>query len=597
MTAIEMNEPELDCPTSGPMLRALIHAFQLSREGAPGADVPLVGSATEERNDRRYLDGRTVVPDDVRQRIAAKVATALTGMGLADNLRLPPQSGYTSVEGAITAAVSNWTKTWDKICHQCSVGWPYIPRSLGTFILGREVVIDLALRVSAFIHLRGGAMDDCLVHAAREDAGARILCAALGRDVTYVELARMADVDRRTAQRWLNESLTPQDYNLRQLASTKAGTDQPREYSLLRYLRVQYGMLRLSQLLESLCRRRWTDDLMQAFERILNCAVFVTQEIGADPGAFNSNAEGVDLAQVELLTKGTGSNMAPAVISLWLQRSHPAIWAHEMHLAASMTKQQRLERCFRIVGNWPQFWAGSLPDSESLGLSAMEHQTRLESVALTLLCPPLREKFEGQPPTPGNTEVSPELEQLIHRAGSLQNEGRELECLPLWRQVIKQAPGNAEHLCNYGIALRTAGQRSEALDMLRSAADLEPLSDRPHIEIARTYLQQGVPDLALHYLESLSAGTCAGSVELLWVKAELLYLEGRYADALSAAEESLTLDPDNADTHDLAARCLVRMPQTRENRETAARHAKQAASGHRVRGLNEWQNTKRRRSG
>jgi tetratricopeptide (TPR) repeat protein len=596
MTTIEMTEPRLECPASGPMLRELIHAFRLGREGASGTDSSLVGSAVGERNERRYFKGQTVVPKEVRQRVAAKVATALIEAGLVEDLRLSPESGFSTADGVFAAAVSNWVATWDAVYHQCSVGWPYIPRSLGVFVLGREVVIDLVQRVAAVLHLSGSTSVDWTIHAAHDGAGASILNAAIGREMSYSELAAAAHVDPRTAQRWLNESLAPEDHNLRQLAHAVAGADRAREKALLRHLRIHYGVLRLSQRLETLCGPRWSRDLMQSFERFLNCAIQVTQEIDANPRAFDSTAEGIELAQVELLTVGGNSVVAPTLISLWLHWEHPAIWAYELHLARSMSLKERLERCFQTIGNWPQFWTNGLPANEVLGLSAAEYQTRLESVALATLCPALREMIEQQPPAHSDVGLPCDLEHLIHRAISCQTDGSPEGALPLWRQVLQRVPDNADYHCYYGIALRATGQRQEALEALRRAADLDPASDRPPIEIAHTYLQQGVPDLALHHLEGVRADVRERSAELLWVMAELLFLEMRYPDALAAAEQSLALDPENADAHDLAARCLVRLPQTRERREQAARHAKKAASSHRLGGLTEWQNTKRHRS-
>jgi len=597
MVDFEMTEPQLECPTSGPMLRALIHDFRLVGEGAPRSASSLVGSAESERNERRYLEGNSVVPDDVRQRVSAKVATALIEAGLAADLRLPPGSSFTSTNEVLTAAVSNWVATWDAVYHQCSVGWPYIPRSLGMFVLGREIIIDLVLRIAAVLNHSKDSSIDLTIHAAHDAAGASIINAAIGRDVSYTVLAKAADVDPRTAQRWLNESLAPEDHNLCQLADSFAGPERTREQkAILRHLRLQYGVLRVAKRLESLCGVRWSRELTQGFERFLKCAVQVTKEICASPHGFDSTADDIQLEQIELLTVGSSSVLAPAVLTLWLSREHPAIWAYEFHLASSMTLKKRLERCFQTIGDWPQFWTNSLPENDVLRFSPAQFQNRLESTALVSLCPPLREMFERVSPAHPDIGMPRDLEQMIHQAISCQNEGRPEESLPLWRKVLQRAHDNADYHCYYGIALRDAGERQDALETLRRAADLDPSSDRPHIEIARTYFQQGLPDLALHHLESQPAELLERSAELLWVMAELYFVEKQYHEAFATAKRSLELDPEHADAHDLAARCLVRMPQTRENRERAARHAKKAASSHRDGGLIEWQNTKRRRS-
>ena len=43
MSAFEMTETKLICPTSGPLLRAAVHAFRLMQHGVDSADTGLVG--------------------------------------------------------------------------------------------------------------------------------------------------------------------------------------------------------------------------------------------------------------------------------------------------------------------------------------------------------------------------------------------------------------------------------------------------------------------------------------------------------------------------------------------------------------------------
>ncbi|MBL8746464.1 MAG: hypothetical protein JNK58_08935, partial [Phycisphaerae bacterium] len=461
LTAFEMTEPQLACPTSGPMLRAMVHALQLSRKDAESGTSSLVGGAVSERNERRYFEGKDVVPDELRHRIAGRIAFASVESGLVGSLRIAASSDFSTVQEALTSAVFGWLTTWDSVYHQCAIGWPYVPRSLGGFVLGREVVIDLVLRLAALLHLSGATPPpDLLVYAAMDNAGAGILHAAMrdaGREMTQCELAEAAAVDRRTAQRWLNESLAPEDHNLRQVAHALAGNDEKAEQSILIRLRVQYGALRLAQMLEVHCGARWTRELLQGFGRLLKCAVEINQQIRANPQAFDSTADGLDLAQFELLTKGSTSEIAPAVMSLWSQRQHPAIWAYELQVASTMSLKQRLERCFQTIGDWPQFWKNGLAANAVLGLSAAEYQTRLESAALTTLCPPLLAKTEQQASAHRDVGIPPELEQMIHRAMTCQMEGRPEEALPLWTEVLRQAPANSNYFCLYGVALRSAG--------------------------------------------------------------------------------------------------------------------------------------------
>lgn len=600
MSAFEMTEPRLICPPSGPLLRAVVHAFRLMQDGADSPETSLVGSSAAQRSERRYFQGEDPTSVEVRDRAAAQVASALIEMDFVTDAPLPDDPRHSSIRAVLVAAVTDWAKTWDEVHRQCSIGWPFMPRSLGGFVLGREVVIDLVLRVAAVIHLTNRNATTLVIHAAHDDAGRRILQDAMslgGRQCDYEHVAAAAAVEHRTAQRWLNESAAPEDHNLRQLAHTLGGKNLESEKAILRQLRIQFGLLRIAHHLESVIGHRWTRDLLQGFERLLRFAVNTTREIRENPRQFASSEKGLTLAQIELLKVGSASVVAPAVFALWLRAEQPAIWGYELHLASSLGVARRLERCWQTIGNWPQFWKNGLEANRVLGLSPQDYQARCESTALVTLCPPLRESIEAEPPKYPDVGISRALEQKIHRAIALMQEDRPEESLPFWSEIINEAPTNPDYFTYYGVALRDAGQRNDAMVALRRAIDLAPDTDRPHIELARTYLRQGLTDSALHHLENLAPGVRDRSAELLWVMAELLYVEERFPDAHVAVQRAIELDPDNADAHDLAARVLVRMPQTRDNRELAARHAKKAAAGGRRGGLTEWQATKRHRRG
>lgn len=59
MSAFELTEPKLICPTSGPLLRAGAHAFRLMQDRADSPETALVGSSAAQRSDshhyRRHL--------------------------------------------------------------------------------------------------------------------------------------------------------------------------------------------------------------------------------------------------------------------------------------------------------------------------------------------------------------------------------------------------------------------------------------------------------------------------------------------------------------------------------------------------------------
>ena len=597
MPEFEMTEPQFSCPTSGLMLRGIILAFQLTQGDDKLQNSSLIGNADGQRNLRRYFEGNDST-EEVRSRAAAKIAAALLESGLVPEFRLPVQSGVGSCAEALSEAIGHWARTWDAVYRQSSTGWPYLPRSLTGFIIGRELVFDIVLRLAAIIHLADLPVHTTEILASHDHACSKVLQNAMdmgGLQADYKTVARIAQVEERTSQRWLNGSIIPDDSSLQKLAHGIAKGKVHLEADVLRYLRVQFGSMRLVQTMGSVVGPRWKEMLVQGFEHFLQIAIGVNRRLREEPNRFNSTAEGVDLGQIEFLLKGSTSEVAPAVFHLWLEEQILAIWGYELHLAASMNLGQRLERCYQHIGDWPQFWRNALEANKVLGLSAEAYQTGCESVALVLICPPLREDIEAEPPRYPDIGIPRDLEQEIHRAIALIQEGMPDKAVPLWRKVLTQMPENADFHVYLGIALRDSGDVQEAREVFRQAAELAPLTARPHIEIVRCYLRQGLPDLALSHLSQVPSDVCHDSAELLWVQGELQFIEQEFPEALASVNRAIELDPDNADAHDLAARILIRMPQSRKTREAAAEHAKKAAVCGRPTGLKEWANTKRHR--
>ena len=597
MPEFEMTEPQFSCPTSGQMLRGIILAFQLIQGDDKLQRSSLIGNAEEQRSLRRYFEGDNPT-EDVRSRAASRIAAALLESGLVPEFRLPARSGVGSCAEVLSEAIGCWAQTWDAVYRQSSTGWPYLPRSLTGFIIGRELVFDLVLRLAAIIHLADLPVRTFEILAGHDDACSSILQNAMSMgdlQADYKTVAKAAQVEERTAQRWLNESLLPDDHSLQELARGVAIGKPHLESDVLRYLRIQYGSMRLVQSVGSIVGPRWEEMLVQGFEQLLQFAIDVNRRLQEDTKRFNSTAEGVDLGQIKFLLKGSTSEVAPAVFHLWLEEQVLAIWAYELDLAASKNLGQRLERCYQIVGDWPQFWRNGLEANKVLELSAEAYQTRCESVAMAILCPPLREVVEAEPPRYPGIGIPRDLEQEIHRAIELMQEGMPDKAVTLWRKVLTQMPENADFHVYLGIALRDSGDVQEAREAFHRASELAPSTARPHIEIARCYLMQGLSDLALHHLSQVSLGSGKDCVEFLWVLGELQFSAGEIPRALESVNRAIELDPDNADGHDLAARILVRMPQSRENREAAAKHAKKAAACGRPTGLKEWADTKRHR--
>ncbi len=113
--------------------------------------------------------------------------------------------------------------------------------------------------------------------------------------------------------------------------------------------------------------------------------------------------------------------------------------------------------------------------------------------------------------------------ELARRAQDAQKAGRDEEAIALYRQSLDQSRTLASVWNNLGLLLMKRGDRMDAADMFRAAADVSPTDPKPYLNVALAYDEAGWSERALeYYIKSLER-------------------DPRYIDALRGAAQSARL--------------------------------------------------------
>ena len=138
--------------------------------------------------------------------------------GYLDGLVIPPDVAGRP-RGAyevLLDTLQRWLHDWDWTYHRNSSGWPYPPQDLGGFVIGRQAVIDLALRVSAVLQLMGASDPRAIqVFAVEREPGRRVIHYLSVRSTprTLHEKAwhKYLVLRASTVDEWMDEGTVPRD--------------------------------------------------------------------------------------------------------------------------------------------------------------------------------------------------------------------------------------------------------------------------------------------------------------------------------------------------------------------------------------------------
>jgi superkiller protein 3 len=126
---------------------------------------------------------------------------------------------------------------------------------------------------------------------------------------------------------------------------------------------------------------------------------------------------------------------------------------------------------------------------------------------------------------------------VLDKAISLQNAGKIPEAIQTYQEFLAKDPNNAQGHFNLGTAYQEAGKLKEALNEYKTASKLAPSNSE--FSSAVIALEQAINSGVLETAEASK----------LLKEAVNLQQAGKIPQAISKYQESLKLDPKNAQTH------------------------------------------------
>lgn len=572
-----INRPLL-CPKSGQLLDALVTAFRL--------DDPAVGGAQSarhlnraERPAKEYFAGDWV-GDERRQEVCDWVADALLHSGVLGALELPAEApeGFPSLRPMLAGTLYAWLFNWDAAFHTVAARWPHADQAMGGFILGRQAVIDLALRWAAATFLtREGLPHGDRPPWAERASGSAVLRRVLNQYLPsrgLDEYAKLFDVDPRTLDRWISqdEPVRPSEGNLVGIATALAKGDDGAQRRILTRLRREYGLCALWEELAASIGWKWATELGRGLVRL-------TRETLKVHGDEPPNQHFLVNQSLSFMN-GAALPINALVLDDWLRAGQPPLWGDDILAARDGRLELRLTGCFRTIANWhaepePEWIAtmGRTPEErravrEHAVLWAMNDNRATPEVVRSLQA---RGHTVQRIPAPNDAV---RISNRVQQAMVCMQHGDEEGSLEHWRRLIELEPANPRHRFFYGAALwqTQAPDFDGAVQQLQEACRLAPDWDRPFVEIAIIWLKRGVFDMALHHLHTQADRFRPNSDHFNWQEGVALRLLGRLDEALAAFERAVALNPDHGMAFDFAADCAYRLHDKVKGR----RYAKKA---------------------
>ncbi|MFG0243782.1 MAG: helix-turn-helix domain-containing protein [Phycisphaerales bacterium JB054] len=520
-----------------------------------------------------------------RQReICRRVVEAALQSGVFGGLELPVDAAghKPPLDVFLTAVLEGWLRMWDAVYYQGAQGWPHLAFELGGFVLGRQAVIDLAVRTSALLQLSGSSDPASMLALAADEHPGRAVIESLmkrsGCEVTRMTLASKVGVEKSTVDDWIDKDTVPRHENIVRLAHYFA-TDEMDAPSVQRWLRIQYGLLGLRTRLASGLGERWGRELVVVWACFTQWTLALHGESSLDRADFLTS-------QVYALSEGTRSEPCYWVLNRWLKLMEDPLWLDDIMVAQHKGAADRLQECFETIGDWPSAIERMYQSPEFLDLPEEERELRAIVITLIWMSPRafadgISEEHADQAPS------GRRIEWLAAVARSHMARNDFTRARKMWPEIIAQEPDCAEHHCHFGVCLwnaRPNPDHNRAIEELARAHSLRPTWDYPVAEIARVFMGRGWFGHASQHLLDAPRELVEGSQDCCFTLSNALALDHQYSEALRYALLACDLDASHAEAWDVAAQCAFEIG----DRKQGARCAREALRLGQSRSFDKW---------
>lgn len=500
----DMTEREVTprLPTSGQILGALV-----SRLGIRHPEL-------QSRTARRYFsaDPERLVKESSREKVIGAIAEALTGSGLV----APPQAGVDDAGQKALASLLRWhADHWDLlrsfVRRKVMRVFPsHLPRVWEAYV--RLAAIDLALRVSAHLHLAGSspAALDFLAWSSHTARGDFLNQKRQQTSLSLEKFTEAVGVTDNTVDAWMYNGARPSSDNLVKIAETLAGEIEGwRSADIAGELRALYWVSDVAALLSEFIGERATDECIRQLRRYAEATY---RTIGDRFPAENRTEELTVLADW-----GVGSRNAEPLLSALIEQEPDDGWREDLRATG-------MDWIRRVL-------------SVNLGVSLAEVDDLIKATEGRLL----EDWGVGNP------------EAFVHyrRSMELQAQGKLDEALAEVEVAARLDPlDSANHYTlgsvktSIGIARDDPALINEGLNALWLAVTLGPHWILPWTEIGLTLHYSGRSAEAVEHLRNVSPERGPLDPEYYSALGAACWKVGELPEALAAFEASLELDPE-----------------------------------------------------
>ena len=489
-------------PTSGRILGVLVKSMRLSH--------PMLRS----KNAQRYFSGRqdNLVKESSRSEIVEAAADSLAYLGFAP----PPRAGE-ATSGSVLATLLDWhARLWDGLrtflLPRMSRVYPsHLPAVWRTYV--RLAAIDLALRVTAHLHLAGATPSslDFLEWICSKPRGNYLNELRKNAGVTLFSLSEAVEVTESAAEGWVYQNVRPSDDNLVKIGRTLAGGDDTYGGELLvRDLRKFYWISDIAELLGEHIGAEAVEEILARLHRY---AVQAYAAINNDSSAERSPANLTELASL-----GAKSGLARRLLAGMAKAESDDEWQED--LSAVSTDWVR-----RLL-------------SANLQIDQAEVDVLIQKTDGRIL---------------ENWDISnPKAYEHYQRSMELQMQGRRDEALAHVIKAVELDPLDPANHFTLGSVKGGMGTErgdkvliEEGLKACWIAVALDPNWILPWTEIGWLLAKTGKPKEAIEHLRAVSPE--CGPLDARYYAALGVALRelGDFTDSLAAFESSLKLNPND----------------------------------------------------